>query len=99
MKKVLRSNTCICTHVGTCTHDTFDRTHTIEPPKKKPKKERTGKVERMLGKTMDTFMKYQSESDERIEKTELEKWKRQVELEEKMRKEEREYKEKQRKTL
>ena len=64
------------THAHTHTH-----THTLlaEPPRKKPRKEKTNKVEGMMDRTLNTFLKYQQEAEERFERQEEERWKREVE--------------------
>lgn len=61
------------------------------PLTKKLKVEKKSKAEKAIERAVTSFMKYQSEMDERFQKAEEERWKRETELEEKRRKDEREH--------
>lgn len=62
-----------------------------EPPAKKQKRQKVGKVERMIGKTLETFLQYQKEAEARSERREEERWKKEIEIEERRRKAEQEH--------
>ena len=64
-------------------------THTLPAPpsKKKQKREKKSKVEKAMENTMGSFVKFQAEADEKFEKREEEQWKKEMELEERRRKE------------
>ena len=68
---------------------THTHTHTLPalPSKKKQKREKKSKVEKAMENTMGSFVKFQAEADEKFEKREEERWKKEMELEERHRKE------------
>ena len=78
----------ICMPLVICT-----RTHTLlaAPPSKKQKKEKKSKVEKAIEKTINVFMKSQADAEERFQKREEERWKKEMELEEKQRREDRQH--------
>ena len=53
-----------------------------EPPAKRQKKQKVGKIEKMIGKTLETFLEYQKEAEARYETREEERWKKEIEIEE-----------------
>ena len=53
----------------------------------KEKREKKSKVEKAVENTMKAFVKYQGEADEKFEKREEERWKKEMEFEERHRKE------------
>ena len=55
------------------------------PLTKKLKVEKKSKAEKAIERAVISFMKYQSEMDEQFQKAEEERWKRETELEEKLR--------------
>lgn len=64
---------------------TLIHTYTAQaPPKKKLKRDKKSKVEKTMESTLNAFLKYQAEAEE---KREEERWKKEMELEEKRRKE------------
>ena len=63
--------------------------HTAAPPTKKLKKEKS-RVEKAMEKTIDVFLKSQVEAEERFQKRE-ERWKKEMELEERQRREDRQH--------
>lgn len=69
-------------------NNTFCLYTLADPPRKKPRTEKKGKLERALDHALGSFVKYQKEDEERYRKYEEERWEKQVELEEKRRHEE-----------
>ena len=71
----------------------YVRTNTIlaAPPTKKFKKEKKSKVEKAMEKTLDMFMKSQADAKERFQMREDERWKKEMELEERQRREDRQH--------
>ena len=50
-----------------------------------------GKIERMIGRTLEAFLEYQKEAEARSERREEERWKKEIEIEERRRKAEQEH--------
>ena len=72
------SITYICTQV----HGHVHTDHYIAPPPKKPRLNKAYKI-----KAMESFMMYQCNADEQYQKHEEDRWQRDIELEEKRRRE------------
>ena len=67
---------------------THIHTHTpLAPPKKKQRREKKSKAEKVMESTMNAFMKYQLEAEKRDE----ERWQKEMEIEEKRRKEDQQH--------
>ena len=61
-------------------HIHVSQTHTLlVPPKKKQRREKKSKAEKTIESAMNLFIKYQTEAEKRDE----ERWKKEMELEEK----------------
>ena len=61
------------------------------PPRKKPRLQKKSKAEKAIDKAMESFIVYQREADEQYQKYEEERWQKDIELEEKRRREDREH--------
>ena len=68
-------------------------TATLPPMKKKRKveKDKRSKGEKAMDKAVESFVNYQKDAEERFKKWEDERWKKELELEEKRRREDREH--------
>ena len=74
-----------------CTH-THTYTHTLgNPPNKKRKIEKKSRAEKAMERAMESFVKYQTEAAEIFKKDEEERWKKECELEEKRRQEDKQH--------
>ena len=82
---------CIFTfyvHLCTYAYTRLSQTHTLlVPPKKKQRREKKSKAEKTIESAMNLFIKYQTEAEKRDE----ERWKKEMELEEKRRKEDQQH--------
>ena len=61
------------------------------PPSKKRKVLKKNKAEKMMDKAIESFITYQQETEERYHKYEEERWKKEIELEEKRRRDDQEH--------
>ena len=61
------------------------------PPSKKRKVEKKSRAEKAMEKTVDAFVKYQREAEERFQKSEDERWKKETDLEENRRREDQQH--------
>ena len=80
------------THVHTHTPSTSHTMIIIAAPQwKKKKTDKKTKAEKAIEKAFDSFMNHQKEAGERFQKYEDERWKKETELEERRRREDRKH--------